>query len=189
MAENRINQYLESIADGEAGPNGPRTRDEAMLAKIAAGEEITEDDRTRFQYWLKKIKPSGGDNPNYDEDILGTVGSPFGDYTFEQLHSAIREEEVSAFITVDATMVGLGVIGPFYLYAKFDDFIYFITAAFSGNDIDDVSAFYGQYSFDGTFSGKMLTYGAITPIETGSLFESLSTVVHLIHHPMPEETI
>lgn len=58
MAGNRINQALENIANGEPFDN-PRTDDEVMLSKIAAGEEVTENARNRFQYWLKQIDVGG----------------------------------------------------------------------------------------------------------------------------------
>ena len=61
MAEDRITQMLEDVSDGNTIDN-PRTSDEVMLAKLAAGEEVTESPRTRFQYWLKKL-PSGGGEP------------------------------------------------------------------------------------------------------------------------------
>lgn len=58
MAETRETQVLEDAVESTEIEN-PRTTEEAILAKIIAGEEVNINARTRYQYWLKQLKSGG----------------------------------------------------------------------------------------------------------------------------------
>ena len=52
----RINSYLQNIAEGESAFDDPRTEEEVFLANIANGDENTRHANTREEYWLKQIE-------------------------------------------------------------------------------------------------------------------------------------
>lgn len=68
MAENRFNSMLEKVIDRYSIEN-PRTSDEVMLAKIAAGEPVTEPAETRLQYWLRQIELQGDVPTTHDLEV------------------------------------------------------------------------------------------------------------------------
>lgn len=59
MAETRETQVLEDVIDSTEIEN-PRTTEEAILAQVIAGEEVTINPRTRLQTYLSQLTSGGG---------------------------------------------------------------------------------------------------------------------------------
>lgn len=55
MAETRETQVIEDVINGDEISN-PRTTEEAILAQVVAGEEVTINARNRLQYWLSQLR-------------------------------------------------------------------------------------------------------------------------------------
>lgn len=180
MADNRINQALENIANGEPFDN-PRTDDEVMLSKIAAGEEITENARNRFQYWLKQIEVGGG-NPNYVETIQGTLANPWGSISPATLKEELTFFNASAELIIDARAL---VQDSVYLQASYrspQDILWFYSVGTISET--NTSAVGVTYEATGAFMNAMaLNAGQFMNISPYA--SSLPTVLRIIHHPLP----
>ena len=73
MAETRETQVIEDVINGDEISN-PRTTEEAILAQVIAGEEVTINARTRMQYWLSQLKSGGGGEDIYKKVIISGEG-------------------------------------------------------------------------------------------------------------------
>lgn len=106
MAETRDTQVLEDVVESTEIEN-PRTTEEAILAKIIAGEEVNINARTRYQAYLKELSSISGGNPNYVETITGTVANPWGDTDPLALLTALADGNATVFMEIDASVLGI----------------------------------------------------------------------------------
>lgn len=181
MAENRINQALENIANGEPFDN-PRTDDEVMLSKIAAGEEVTENSRNRFQYWLKRIEVGG--NPNYVEKIEGTVANPWGamtPYEVEELRVNVLGKRASVIMSVKVQQANV----IFYLQATGANSLVGSAAFYNTNPIDLNEAYKVEYNApDARLEYIYATVGGAS-LDYTQYAAALPATLTIIHHPLP----
>lgn len=187
MAETRETQVIEDVINGDEITN-PRTTEEAILAKIVAGEQVDINARTRMQYWLSQLKSGGGENPNYVETINGTLANPLGasDYTANDLAELTENNEITMLIYVD----GSGTGGPTflaYLYAFYTPDGGQLNIQIIGGAGDLASMWSCVfYSYDsGSAELRYLMNNEV--INISEYCSLVPTILTIIHHPMPED--
>ena len=193
MAETRETQVIEDVIDGTE-INNPRTTEEAILAQVVAGEEVTINARTSYQNWLRQLR-SGSSNPNTIETITGTVDNPFGNLTKEQLmtlRNDINANQATIYIEVDASLISFGkfilTCGPrtddtftFWFNGisaateNLSDWNCVVLSYYNWNNLDNIFSFHARAIINGSVR-DMSAYGAY-----------ITTVLTIIHHPLPED--
>lgn len=192
MADNRINQALENIVNGEPFDN-PRTDDEVMLSKIAAGEEVTENARNRFQYWLKQIEAGGGGNPNYVETVQTTLGGAVSALLTKISKTDLPSVDnlscaVSCLLSVKdyqgASYIGNLLMSAILMSDSSGIYVHFVGCA-------ELNVSGSIYNTDGDYlrcSDTIVTGGKVFGSTYSSSYESVPCTLTIIHHPLPSGT-
>ena len=132
---------------------------------------------------------SGGGNPNETETLVGTLESPFVGLSVEPsvLLSALEDRNASAFISLDASSVGLGVYvyplinngNSFYAgLTSIDSYTLFVSEAMwhvSGSGVELSTAFMadGEITTPSLRITDMFSYASVLP-----------TTLTIYWHPM-----
>lgn len=128
----------------------------------------------------------GGGNPNYVETIEGTLFSPFGNYTRDDLLSGIDAGEITAILTV--SLGGKEYVMPGQRNAKALSFSRLVRAD-SGTGgsayLAAVSITYDPHGFNTNTSSYCNSSGSWTIIGREAAKE-ISCTLTIIHHPMPD---
>jgi len=127
----------------------------------------------------------GGGNPNYVETIEGTLFSPFGNHTQDELLSGIDAGEITTILTV--SLGGKEYTIPGQRNAKvlsFSRLIRLDVGTGSTSYMAAVSITYQPKGFNTTTS-SYYSSGSWTIIETEDAKEIPCTLT-IIHHPLPE---
>lgn len=190
MAETRETQVLEDAVESTEIEN-PRTTEEAILAKIIAGEEVNINARTRYQAYLKELSSISGGNPNYVETITGTLANPLGDSTYT--YADLLELQIANAVTMKAD-IKASAIGEVdfwsYLYVNYNPELAIYSLLLSGvfdagDTANDWSAFVYTLVSPGPDTALLLTKGVVTDLS--AYLGLIPTVLTIIHHPLPEE--
>jgi len=149
--------------------------------------EIPEPKTRLEQYWagiLDKIDGGGGGNPNYVETIEGTLANPWGGVDTLALHQSVRSGDATVKLGFDATELGFGpvevLMSPFV-----PDAIVFSGVMLTGTNVQSWVALTINYELDGTLAIILvLRNGTVTNMSQYAT--NLSTVLTVIHHPLPD---
>lgn len=186
MAETRDTQILEDVVESTEIEN-PRTTEEAILAKIIAGEEVNINARTRYQAYLKELSSISGGNPNSVETITGTVANPWGDVDPAELGSEILNNNATAIMTITTED---GTITAPMLIIFIDELDY---SSFSVANIN-VGSDYGNaaqimYAYKNLIKAKSAIFGGgtVTVTDLLEVASQIPTTLMIIHHPLPED--
>ena len=182
MAETRETQVLEDVVESTEIEN-PRTTEEAILAKIIAGEEVDINARTRYQAYLKELSSISGGNPNYVETVTGTLANPWGEKTPSDLFSGAKSGNLTMIINVDATAIGgTRLSAAFYPFGNIN--VFRLTIA--NSQLSNWLCVYAEYYDSGVINAA---YGLQNEaVLDYSLYASLiSTTLTIIYHPLPED--
>ena len=187
MAETRETQVIEDVVNSTEIEN-PRTTEEAILAQVIAGDEVTINARTRLQKYLSQLT-SGGGNPNSMEIIEGTLANPWGDVIPRILLAQIGNLSASAFMVIDATAIGISY--PVNVQASFasaSSNLFWFASVGDISDSGNTNAVCVHYTSEGRLNYiYALVSGQYVDL---TQYESLlPTTLTIIHHPLPEGSI
>lgn len=112
MAETRETQVLEDVVESTEIEN-PRTTEEAILAQVIAGEEVTINARTRLQTYLSQLTSGGTSEIIYSDWV--TIEN---NNSVESLIETIRSNysDCAIFIEVDPTESGYSSVKDYLYY-------------------------------------------------------------------------
>lgn len=136
---------------------------------------------------LKKLREAqDGGNPNYVETIEGTLASPFGEYSPEELLAEIIQNDATVKLYLNGSSLDLGN-GTLYPTSTNDtNRLYFQAVARGSTDITEWIAYTATYD-ESTF--ELIRAYALSG---GSAFDMLPyanqipATLTIIHHPLPE---
>lgn len=122
--------------------------------------------------------PTGG-NPNYVETIEGTMASPFGEHTVTELMAGIDDNSMS--VTLQISLQGHTVVLPGAIlgYLRFSLAIEPDNTA-GWQNVAEVSYYNNGNIYNALYDER----GNITDLKP--MASSISTVLTIIHHPLPE---
>jgi len=125
---------------------------------------------------------SDGGNPNYVETIEGTLANPWGDIDPATLHQSVLSGDADVRLDIG------GPPGFRHLEIQMspfeDSLIYFSGVADSPSNVEEWTALALYYELQGTINRvRLLNDGTVT--DMSQYATNLSTVLTIIHHPMP----
>lgn len=184
MAETRETQVLEDVVESTEIEN-PRTTEEAILAQVIAGDEVTINARTRLQTYLSQLT-SGGGNPNYVETITGTLANPWGDIDLSDLVTKIPEL-ANIEMVADTPNFGLFKVIAFYS----DTSVSYLIG--QQGSIEGSAILVGEARWD-IETGNLTSCKLFSGTETGGVFFDLLPIANyspsttkIYYHPLPED--
>lgn len=182
MAETRETQVLEDVVESTEIEN-PRTTEEAILAKIIAGEEVNINVRTRYQAYLKELSSIGGGNPNYVEIVTGTLVDPWGDHQASELLEEYKANNCTVYVEIDAAALGKGKVNSYMgHWTSYPTFL----GVSGGSAASDWSGTFAVYDISGNLSyARILQNSSV--IDVTAYASALPTTLTIIHHPLPED--
>lgn len=178
MAETRETQVLEDVIESTEIEN-PRTTEEAILAQVIAGDEVTINARTRYQTYLKELSSISGGNPNSVEEISTTIAELPDVVNISEIIQNIDNKS----ITVYGSQQGLSG--------------YLVATTYNSNNLQfSIRTEYVHriflvsivYNVDGTLHDASSYVLATDGTYTKSEFDTVTPVtLIIIHHPLPED--
>lgn len=204
MAETRETQVIEDVINGDEISN-PRTTEEAILAQVIAGEEVTINARTSLQKYLSQLTSGGSPitvealsatenktytapegkayspvtvavpSPNSVETFIGLTSNPWGN-RFAELKSGVLNNN----ITVILENIALDM--PFIMTV--DNNGYFVgLGSYDSEDVDNGGI--QAIVFNSQTGDFVIAWGiSVGTMETDITVATNSTIT-VIHHPLP----
>ena len=214
MAETRETQVLEDVVESTEIEN-PRTTEEAILAQVIAGEEVTINARTRLQKYLSQLTSGGASitvealsatenktytapegkayspvtvavpNPNSVEIITGTADAPFGGYSAKQIADAVSEYEITAYLAINLSSLGTGTYKLCAMLDAITDI--HISFGLSGWSNSGWVAGYASYRYAGSAISELRMLQQGNDIDLLAYASNIPATLIIIHHPLSED--
>lgn len=118
-------------------------------------------------------------NPNYVETIEGTMASPFGEHTVIELVEGINNNSMTVILQISLQGQTAVLPGAILGYLRFNLAIA-IDSTMGWQNVAEVS----YYNDGNIYNALYDVRGSITDLKP--MANSISTVLTIIHHPLPE---
>lgn len=133
-------------------------------------------------------KAGGGGNPNYEEQITGTLANPLGDsnYTIPELVAMWNRNEITIYLSAEASAIGFGDFAA-YVYGLYTGderpYLYLNGISNAGLDVSTWQAFVYSLVSAGPDHALLLDGGSVTDLS--DYLGLIPTTMTITHHPMP----
>lgn len=180
----KLNVKLGGV-EGEINPKMQKVEAlKKIYATLGGASEDVDELSTTYELVAKIADVAEGGNPNSVQVIEESLANPFGDVNLEELITAFNTGGASMFITIDATVLGQGVLPDVPISWSSD--YGFNASGVTGTTSELSSALLINWSsIDGTLTFAVVYTGASsTDIESYS--SQMPTTLTIYWHPMPE---
>lgn len=154
--------------------------------------DVPETPMTRLeQYWagiLDKIE--GGGNPNYVENIVGTLANPWGDVDIADVVDDCTQQMATIYLLADGTAIGLPEVE-----------LNLQRGGITSTEVPFAVAAAHTNNSDIYFNGFLVVFDISTGTATAAVIQNdgdltnllpytsqIPTALSIIHHPLPDTT-
>lgn len=174
-------QYYEDIAKAI---NEIKQADAVVLEELNVTENKKYTAPSGIAYSSVNVDIEEGGNPNYVETIEGTLANPWGSVDPSALRQSVLSGDASAMLDIDATVLGFGrakiQMSPFN-----KAYIHFYGVSGASSSVEQWQVLSLDYELNGIFEvAWLLQKGTVT--DMSDYATKLSTVLTIIHHPLPD---
>ena len=124
----------------------------------------------------------GGENPNTQETVTGTLANPFSTIDTTELRTALLSKQATGYLEINASALGAGTIRAFLTTNANHETIY-VSGANFGPDLASTSAFYVSWDLDPELqAANMLSSGNI--VDISSYKNNITTSLTVVWTPL-----